>query len=433
MILETISKRPSSQNSLLPVLSALLALTVLYFFVLGFQVGGRTWANLRSELFNLPVEMVAAVFLNLVVRSFDPTVQRLMKPFYWGLMLHILSNVLRAIFEFGVQSQVGLNGANTLLWVSSAIILFGLFRIPIRKTSRTELVRLSLDVSLLILTLGILFWTSFLGNMLSFGALEVPKLFNIASSNLQVSVMPFNGSPLDVLALSVGFIVAARITNQLQRLAVLGALGLLAMVLTDAAIGALLNLGQYQRGGLLDGGFILCLTIVCLGAYLSFSPQPNSYFTRQSLASVTWLSTYAPYLATVLIYIPLIRSHLDSEFQDIVGVASAALITALVLVRQIIILNENRNLNSQLLNMNAQLEERVQERTKELEENRERLISSEKLASIGQLTAGLAHEINTPLAASLNYLHQARTLADEYAQSIGNAEVGPRRPSRDCE
>jgi signal transduction histidine kinase len=128
-------------------------------------------------------------------------------------------------------------------------------------------------------------------------------------------------------------------------------------------------------------------------------------------------------LAAVLIYIPLIQSHLDSELQDIIGVASAAVITALVLIRQILILQENRNLTAQLSNMNNQLEARIQARTQELEDSRERLVSSEKLASIGQLTAGLAHEVNTPLAASLNYLHQARSLANEYAQSVGNPGV----------
>jgi signal transduction histidine kinase len=179
----------------------------------------------------------------------------------------------------------------------------------------------------------------------------------------------------------------------------------------------------YQPGGLLESGFILCISIFCLAGFLSFSPQRSSIFTRQSLASLDWLSAYAPYLAAVLIYIPLIQSHWDSEFGDIVGVFSAAVITVLVLVRQILILRENRSLTSQLLNMNNQLEERIQARTQELEESRERLVSSEKLASIGQLTAGLAHEVNTPLAASLNYLHQARSLADEYLQSVGNPAV----------
>jgi signal transduction histidine kinase len=402
-------------------------LGIVYFLMLGLQIGGPNWQQARALLFNLPLEIVAMVFLARALRIQNPNLRSIMQPFVWAVGLHVLTDILHAIFEFGFQSrlnQVRFNPIDLMYACTSFLLIIGLLRVPLRKTTRLEVVRLSLDVSLLVLTVGVLFWTSFLDRIVQNGGqLLIPGTSAFVVANTALSRIPFNGTPIDILVLCIAVVVTMRSTLQIQRLTILVSLGITSLVLLDAAIGAQLSLGFYQQGSLVDSGFILCLSIFCLAAYLSFSPQPSSLLTRQSLASLGWLSTYAPYLAAVLIYIPLIQSHLDSELQDIIGVASAAVITALVLIRQILILQENRNLTAQLSNMNNQLEARIQARTQELEDSRERLVSSEKLASIGQLTAGLAHEVNTPLAASLNYLHQARSLANEYAQSVGNPGV----------
>jgi signal transduction histidine kinase len=60
--------------------------------------------------------------------------------------------------------------------------------------------------------------------------------------------------------------------------------------------------------------------------------------------------------------------------------------------------------NSELANMNVSLEQRVSERTDELEgtlhdlkESQVQLVQAEKMSSLGQLVAGISHEINTPL------------------------------------
>lgn len=49
------------------------------------------------------------------------------------------------------------------------------------------------------------------------------------------------------------------------------------------------------------------------------------------------------------------------------------------------------------------LEQRVEERTRELRETQAQLIQTEKLASLGKLSASIAHEINNPLSGILTY------------------------------
>lgn len=86
--------------------------------------------------------------------------------------------------------------------------------------------------------------------------------------------------------------------------------------------------------------------------------------------------------------------------------------------------------NAELEALRASLEDRVRERTAELErahaavlEGQERLVASEKMAAVGRLTAGFAHELATPLSSTASSLETLETLRAEYADSIGDASV----------
>jgi signal transduction histidine kinase len=86
--------------------------------------------------------------------------------------------------------------------------------------------------------------------------------------------------------------------------------------------------------------------------------------------------------------------------------------------------------NQKLLNLQASLELRVEERTHELQQaneiiqaEHEELLRTEKMASLGRLTGGIAHEINTPLAASRAALVEIRQLTNEYQNSLDDPQV----------
>ncbi len=88
----------------------------------------------------------------------------------------------------------------------------------------------------------------------------------------------------------------------------------------------------------------------------------------------------------VVVVLSTSESYDDDQFRLFTGIASQA---ALAL--------HNAQLYEFQLSYAQRLEEKVDERTRQLQSTQQMLIRSEKLASIGHMVASLAHEINTPL------------------------------------
>ena len=99
---------------------------------------------------------------------------------------------------------------------------------------------------------------------------------------------------------------------------------------------------------------------------------------------------------------------------------------------------QNQKIISDLRQRQAELEQLVKERTSdlqtkneelvetlsELKRTQEQLVQQEKLASLGQLTAGIAHEIQNPLNFVNNFSFLSKDLMRELAESKDDEEIG---------
>ena len=78
----------------------------------------------------------------------------------------------------------------------------------------------------------------------------------------------------------------------------------------------------------------------------------------------------------------------------------------------------------ELESLNEDLERRVEERTRELKDMQTKIVQSGRLAAVGELSAGVAHELNNPLAGILGYAqYDLETLKDADIASLTQDDI----------
>src|SRR5262249_3786306 len=74
---------------------------------------------------------------------------------------------------------------------------------------------------------------------------------------------------------------------------------------------------------------------------------------------------------------------------------------------------------------NARLFHNVEASLEDLRATQDRLVQTQKLASLGQLTAGIAHEIKNPLNFVNNFSGVSAELIDELQETLSKVKVDP--------
>jgi signal transduction histidine kinase len=90
----------------------------------------------------------------------------------------------------------------------------------------------------------------------------------------------------------------------------------------------------------------------------------------------------------------------------------------------------NATLHARVLAFNADLERKVTERTRQLEQSRAQLVAQDRLVTLGRLVAAIAHEMNNPVGAIASFAGTLRGLAAPLLET--RAELAAAVPEPDA-
>jgi len=373
------------------------ALATLYLLVYiawtFFKWGGHDNQALISNLAFLPMSLFASIAAWRVAA--DSTLDRRLRQAWLILGLSVFAYFLGDLVWFFIESVLGQSPfpslADVFYLLFYPLALAGLLALPGGPISRAERFKFLLDMAIVMTAAWMVVWFFVISPSTSVGG-EDSSLAQIISAAYPIA---------DLVAMAgIVWLLLRKIEPALRSALVLFMVGLLAFVVTDLLFAYSNLTNTYESGGWIDVGWVAAYWLFALAALRQRYPASEHAPDGWSAKVLEWLPLVLPFLAIGLGYGMVLviandRFALGVQVQGLF--VGAGLLTAFVVGRQVVTLRDNMTLNTELRTISGELEHRVEERTRELQQSQEALLASQKLASTGAMAAGIAHEVGNPL------------------------------------
>ncbi len=387
------------------------AYVLVYIGWTAFGWGGEAWRSLISNTAFLPMSLFASLAAARVVfqsglerahrRAWTLLALAVAAYFAGDLLFLYYENVLR-LPEAGLTVTLA-DGFYLLFY---PLALAGLVALPGAPLRGGERLRFAFDLGIVLVTAWMAVWYF----VISPTAQQTqPDLF----SQLVSAAYPIG----DLVVLAGLFVLLYRGQEAATRSTLILLSGaLLNFVASDLAYATTRLSGVYQAGGWVDVGWIVAYLFFALAALRQPFLERGSITERLSAGLLRRLSIALPLVALGVGYglVLAIEVTRVAANERVLGLfASAALLTAFVAARQGLALADNLRLNAELTALSADLEQRVQERTRQLEQAQAEVLQSQKLAIVGTLAAEVVHEVSNPLNLVINAGETLETQLEE--------------------